>query len=437
MAKQIFQDLIDAKDWNSLADTDFLEEFNYHNYGWELYTFDKKLVLQFFCKNARYLKSKKHVERLHGSLYEDDIWGNLNTAMIRQGITLDESEWEEYLINVYTMFKHNTIRGPGLQRAIAGKEDINFYKALSKSPVRKDLSGFLISVRNTKIVITPEWQELTPKEFRSLLFVYDQAKNTYIKYKNCDKTIYQHCIDDDIDIVEFVKKYDLEISDIYDNLSIDEYIDVIRYIKSKYTDKMEASLIGDYFKNHYEENISDDMIETLLNEFSGIMYGISFCLSKEQYEKYKDLIPSSVKVKLPYLSLDEAAEDISGLEDMSGERFFTEEEMIAHPNLFDPNEVKYLTCMYVSKETFALLNKTWNKDIRYNKVLTDVRVLIDSMSSTFYNIESLRYIREKTKTSKSDFAKLILKHAAPEKFRMRNDDMIKVEKLKTLIGLNY
>ena len=77
-------------------------------------------------------------------------------------------------------------------------------------------------------------------------------------------------------------------------------------------------------------------------------------------------------------------------------RFFTEEEIAANPNLFDPEYVKDSGKSYVSRETFKILNKQFNKRKQYGEGLDDFLTIIRKYSYETMTIKTIKYLVEKT-----------------------------------------
>jgi hypothetical protein len=157
-----------------------------------------------------------------------------------------------------------------------------------------------------------------------------------------------------------------------------------------------------YFLEHPDYEIDDEQFKKLFDKFGGHVFGyIINNISEKVIEEKIKSIHTGYLVKRQSMSLERMSELLDHAKtDMSGySRFFTEEEIAQHPHFFDPRALNRRTCLYVSRDTFKILNKTWGTKQQYNDELVDFVTIVRSLTPGALSIKTLRYLKEKTSVS--------------------------------------
>ena len=97
-------------------------------------------------------------------------------------------------------------------------------------------------------------------------------------------------------------------------------------------------------------------------------------------------------------------------QDISHVRFFTEEEIIANPNLFSPQTLAREPFAYVTPSTFKLLNIIWGKRRKYNPDLTDFSKIVGTVDANKITIAMLKYLVKRTNVQNAEIIKALDDH---------------------------
>ena len=122
-------------------------------------------------------------------------------------------------------------------------------------------------------------------------------------------------------------------------------------------------------------------------------YAVSV-MTKEQITKFKDELGIVHIKNSNKLTLDEVADLFPGKQSSTPPaEFHTEEEMVKHPQLFNPKS-DGTQLLYFTRETLKILNREWGTRQRYDENSSDVNRVFDS---NIYSItpKMIRYLESK------------------------------------------
>lgn len=394
MFTQEKQDLINNKDWDGLIQTDILLDFTGNYTGFEGYTFEKDLILSFFLNKKRYGAHIGYLDDNGKSFLPIDAWKNILGRSKQLNIKFTTEDWEKFVltINAYTLegyiataalyyIYELSYRGPEYLRLLAKD---NIYSIITKL------------LNTTKNVITPDlFEGISHEDLKKIgpRLTYERQREIF--FVNCNPSILLQCVDSDEEAVELARKLGLKPGEIFVAKESAEYEKML----NKVIDNDENLFDWDsYYAKNGLATVSDTTIEKISAKFGTMGFTkIINNFSDEQIDKYGPNIDISILVKKRNLSLDKIAEiKDKKLINLSNVRFFTEEEIIKHPYFFDPEIILARKNLYVTPESFRLLNKTWGKRQRYNDALMKFGQIFRMLSGHSLNINNLRYLVQKT-----------------------------------------
>jgi hypothetical protein len=173
----------------------------------------------------------------------------------------------------------------------------------------------------------------------------------------------------------------------------------------------------DAYKRLAPLSISDETLKKLLNIIN--TYGItesyfdmlSGNMTVKQLEFYMKDISVTTYISDPRITIDKIVTrcgSSGGVDILNmSSRFFTEEDMIKHPQLFNPETLINQSRMYCSKSTFKILNKVWGTRKRWSDELISANMLFRRLPNNYINKTVVEYIVKKTNTSNTELIDLL------------------------------
>ena len=406
------QDLIDAKDWDALVKTDLFLDFNYGTNTFKQYTFDRDFILSFVFNVDRFIAHTKHVESLTiVNLYNDDIFRNVVLRCTDLGIKLSTDDWKEVISAVNILLSNKIINNrAGFKILDITGKDVNYLRVLLDKKIIPKLSVTPLTGHVHNRLNAEEFAKLTPEEQRIVAPLLTYGHNVRVYIDNGDERIFANVTKDYREINIISQRLMLNVSSILSDLGPDEYTKALLDLIYK-----DESLVADswlpYFLEHPDYEIDDEQFKKLFDKFGGhvFMYMINNISEKVIEDNIKS-IHIGYLAKRQSMSLERLTE-LVGKEntDLTGRvsRFFTEEEIAQYPHFFDPRVLNRRTCLYVSPDTFNLLNKTWGLRQQYNDKLQHFEAIVDGITPDAISLKTLRYLKEKTNASNEVVVKAI------------------------------
>jgi len=396
------QDLITSKDWDALEKTNILADFDMYSKAWESYVFEKDFVLDFIFNIDRFLQCAGVLQA--GGIYKNDE--NIFTHVLERAhalnIDLDTDDFKSIIKNVITLMKSGKVNSYGLS-FMAGPlfKEAKYIRVLLDDKLSNELSEAKIKIYSTKVTLDiNEFKKFTVQEQTKLIPRLSFFNNVYgINLLNGDATYFETFIKTVEDANSVSKYLGIDVSKMLANIDPVKYTEM--FLSFDKDNSLALSSWGDYYPKHPEFIFSNEQIKKLLE-----IYGRS-CFAKiinniddSDVLNHKHLIGVNQLVSRKGMTLDRITE-IKGHvnNNLIGARFFTEEEIVKNPHFFSPRVISNNPCLYCSKETFKLLNKTWDLRQRYNNYLTNVEEIIKNLGTNTLNIKALRYLKEKTNSS--------------------------------------
>ncbi len=406
------QDLINAKDWDALITTDLFLDFNYGTNAFKQYTFDRDFILSFVFNVDRFIAHTKHVESLHvANLYNDDVFRNVVLRCADLDIKLSTDDWKEVISAVNILISNKIINNrAGFNVLDITGKDVNYLRVLLDKKIIPKLSVTPLTGDGHNRLNAEEFAKLTPEEQRIVAPLLTYEYNVSVHIDNGDERIFANVTKDYRELNIISQRLILKVSSILADLGPDEYTKALLDLIYK-----DESLVAEswlpYFLEHPDYEIDDEQFKKLFDKFGGHVFGyIINNISEKVIEEKIRSIHTVYLVKRQSMSLERMSELLDHAKtDMSGSgRFFTDEEIAQYPHFFDPRALNRRTCLYVSPETFKILNKTWGTQQRYNDELQDFTTIVMSLTSDAVSVKTLRYLKEKMNVSNETVTSTIL-----------------------------
>lgn len=173
-----------------------------------------------------------------------------------------------------------------------------------------------------------------------------------------------------------------------------------------------------WYSSNLDVEIGDDVLEYIFTQkYNDVIRYFIRNMNKEQLQKYKGKISLYMMAKNTKITLSEIKElyhesILKEYINLNIARFFKEEDIIEHPEFFNPTEVASFVRHYISRKTFREL-VAWhdekNKRIRktkYNKELSDMKQIVQGMNAHDITFENIEYLMKKTGTSSSELIEM-------------------------------
>lgn len=406
---KIIQDHINSKDWDALSETNILRGYNYNSTEWKDIHISKQCVFEFFLDKTRYMKAWNLAVRP----YQEDVFKRLNMQIEAASFTMSVEDWKLYaqkcikLLNSFTNSSEFDKRTIGNQMLSFAYKDANYLRIFKDKNLSNDIFEKVKS-SSSFLIQSALIEDLTPDEakeigYRSLTMDGMLSIRFSVPAQKIMVKFFDEYFQTYTELKSNKKIAAVEMGLILSGLSVDEFE---TYVKKNYTDmtNKDASTLTTYYKYENKDvEISDELTDVFMSNVHSYMTDVQLNivsnLSKDQITKHVDDLSLDVLI-LTDMSLDEIVEikpkAAETKYDISGKRFFTEEEIINHPNLFDPSVFKRNATAYMSKTTFKLLNKTWKRSQRYPAGVMDFSSIVSSVKYNYLTIKTIKYIKEKT-----------------------------------------
>lgn len=402
------QDLIDSKDWDSLSKTDILGDFNFNTTAYMDYTFDKDFLTEFMFNRDRYKESKlSYADKANSTFYDDDNFRHLFRRMELLNIKLSTKEWRE-VINTADEYSNQIIQKRDYMGVIVSLtyKNSEFLKLLLDDTIYKRILTVAEDTYDHATITPKTFEGISDEDMKIILPRLSYGGKREITFEQFDETIllkYVDGIDGAIKLCE--QNRTIKIAKVLKHLEPDEYLKVWKdYIGREIRGSITRYYWEPYFQEHKDYVATDDDIQILLDFYGEFLFNeISFAFTDEQLIKFGKYLDIKSLAKNDRISLSKITE-IKGTGNfhLLNTRFFTEEEIIANPHFFDPEEitVKKRGCgLYISKDTFRLLNKAWGKRQRYNENLVRFDYIVSSLRADQITISTIKYLKNKAKIS--------------------------------------
>lgn len=416
MDKHELQQLINAKDWDALANTDILVLFRKGKPNVnDVPDLTPEFYSEFLFNKEYYFKAKETYMQTNSSNHHfpDNVVLRNFMKYLYKHMDFKIDDWKS-LINAFDVFNNSNFQVPGdVQWHVTSlhHKNVEFIKALKDddfyTKVRDNYHDYSVAD------VTPDhFKGLTPDEMKEIgwdtitlgglqgLDIQDDTKPLIMGFFNDVYTAITKTWNDDV-----------EPGLLMGNMAYDDY-------KTEFKKIMESEVSWNIFRDlttYFQVNdvvIDDDFLDYMNKKAStynvsrNYIFAIPWIipnLSKEQVIKHKSMIPLNQVTQRDDFTIDEIAQDILGPgnhADLTTHRFFTEEEIRRYPELFNPERIKQNYGHYVTKDTFKMLNKAWGgKRYRYNEELTNFVRLINELSADNLTVKNLKYLKEKTGVS--------------------------------------
>lgn len=162
-----------------------------------------------------------------------------------------------------------------------------------------------------------------------------------------------------------------------------------------------------WFMYNPGSNVPDAFIQKVLNSAKSyddkrneIIRDISNNLTEDQIQ---EIIPSLSILEVASIKAVDLATVSKMVKDQNysilGSRYFTDEEIAAYPNLFDPNDIKQKKIyVYISKPTWKQINAQWGRRLQYERYYEQFWSIYRSCINANIKLTSndIKYIIEKT-----------------------------------------
>jgi len=398
------QDLINKKDWDGLSKTDIYSDFDFSIIRWEKYTLNKEFFTKFLYYRSDLLGKALNAGVLK---YEDDFVVNSILAALIQNFSVED------IVSVFKAFKILSVKRKKYQthfKKVSNENKIkqhlnkhnveSFYKTLISDDILND------DFFNVSHIDFSYCSNFTEEELKKIIS-YETKSTSYISLSS------QHSIrkffptnEATIDFLIDIPYANIKLSFVLIKNSKTEINDLITFLEKKYAEhnrflEFKKELIFVFVRNNWP--ITDEYIDFIAEHFHNSLNFILQVMTKEQIKTKDrhfsfDIIASNNNK----LSIDDLLELKPTFKDtnydLSSSRFFTEEEIIAHPNFFDPNKIRGSRNQYVSEETFRLLNKAWGRRLKYTD-LTDVSDILSNLYGDDVELAFFYLMRKANKTS--------------------------------------
>jgi len=433
------QELITSKNWDKLSQTDIFCDFGFDLDTCNGYVFEKEFLTDFIFDDNYFERTKKYVnDELGKVFYVDMLFSNILFRSNALSIVLSTEEWKKIITFLHSSVTSHLInsRDAIYFFTLTGK-DINFFRAcLDDNTSKKIKSIERQKIRITQTLDANEFRKLSPTEQQKVIYTLPIDCFSILEIKNGDGSVFENIADSPNEVEILSKFIGIPVSEIYKNLSPDKYYEKLKeLVKSGI--KPYVYRWCNYFRKHPEFVLTQEQFEFFLESFntsviSTIILNISIDMLKSNFRK---IAPISLLLR-PEITLDDMTE-LYGKQrmDLTGVRFFTEEEIVKNPHFFDPNKLNDSTTLYCSKETFKLLNKTWGTKHKYNTNLTDCRSIVRKLNDETLSAKALKYIKRKTGSSNDIMLTAIMGilKSNLELGAKYNDDAAKILKIREFL----
>jgi len=387
-------------------------EEEYQQYIDDEIIFGESLINGFILNETLFKKSVNLLLQKYSTFYFDDFIIAILKRLTDLNINVSESTWEKW-INILPTYNWCYNYVSAMKQAFLINKNANFIKVILKN---KDL----YNKYNPSYVIFDEkiLAELDADEkqlFKELII--DSNSTIKIPAEKAPIVLELFSVDEILSL-ENIPRIRLFVyitsGDILKDFSQEEIQDII--IKKVQNNENVINISG-YFLHHKDLKLSDDFVDNLFDAPSinnaPVAYQ-TFLLNTinnftiDQIVKYNKYFNFQVLITKNDLSLKQIQEwRGKQLKDISTERFFTEEEIKECPEYFKPSNITLRTRLYVSKDTFKLLNKTWSQRQRYNDTLTAFISIINGLQLSDRTIKNLKYLQGKCSASNAMILKVI------------------------------
>ena len=426
------QDLINAKNWNALVETDLLRDFRFNSTTFKQYTFERDFVMNFLFNETRFSAHSEYIRfSLLSQFYPGDVMKNVMSRIRDLNIQITTDDWKVIAKSVAALYASTNFDRTSCSYVLQiTDKDANYLRALADDEIYKIISDSSLARYGVNNLNAEEFTKLSLEEQRKLVTRLHLGSTKGIVVVNGDERVFAPVAKTPGEIEKISRYLKIDVFKILADLNPDEYISMLLSM-SDYN-VPEYSLLP-YFQNHKDFTLTNDQFKKLFDMYGPTIYQyIINNITMEQIEDKIMTIPIPDLIKRDDLTLNKITE-ARGTSNVNLclHKFFTEEEIAANPHFFDPVYLNDRPCLYVTSDTFRLLNKAWNKRQRYSERLTDFTEIVHNMNTNSYTISNLRYLKSKTKASNEVVTNAILRKPIDE---VLNSDNKKLGILKKFIA---
>ena len=431
------QDAITAHDWGSLAHSDIFYDLNSNN-TYKSYTFDKSFILDFVFNLGKHVSHRDYIlYKARKSYYPDVLIKNIFERISDLGITFTTDEWLKIISATYDLVMSTSLNKSAAIYALSlSGKDVNYLRALFDNTAYKKIQ----EIRITNIIGTSskldigEFNKLSLDEQRQIIPRLNHGAGFPISSANGDLSDLAHLASTPQEVVKLATDLGVNVYDILKDTDPDAYTNMLIGLNDSEPSAQFLYKWGDYYKDHTYFKLSDGQLDKLFDVYNNDVFRVIINnITDEQLAKYSSHITTRVLFKRDGLTLSKVSELLGDNNtDLTGHRFFTEEEIRDKPHFFDPKSVIDTNMYYVSPDTFKLLNKTWGKRIQYRGTLTTLDVLISKNLSigSLASIKTLRYLVQKTGASNDVVTSIVLREYIDPRW---NEDCRKLSVVKDFL----
>jgi len=432
---QSIQENIDNKQWRKLKKVDF-DDFN----KIKQYTYNKEFFLEVLFNNGGISYFNAYI-RTNQQWWAEMIEIVLNKI---EPLNFTSDDWAKYIEWVLKMKHENGSNAPSnlIEFISYGlgwtNKNSNYIDALTRNnySLWQVISTFLarpkedreINIGSISSKFINGLNDNDKTEFLKLI-VFDRKNNGIMEWEDA-KDIRTIASDHD-EAVKLHWRYNkgesLKLGKIFDDLPIDEFMNLL----DKYDPSNKNPIVDDitnrqvlyssltsYFAT--VDEISDEHAEKLIghirefgsNGFIGeARKNVVTVLTRDQIIKNVHEFGIMDVALSTKFTLDDVVDRYDNIKlDLSGVRLFKEEEIINHPNFFDPNVISQFENQYISRNNWNVLLKAWDTTISYNLFLEDFIVIFSNLNDRDKNLKNIKYLAKKTNASNLLILELVDKY---------------------------
>lgn len=432
------QDAITARDWASLVQSNLFRDFDFNTSTYESYTFDKDFILEFVFNVARHTAHNEFLRtNMRLTYFTDDVMRHVFERISNLGITFTTDEWLKIISATSDLAKTATIvRSAAIYVLSLNGKDVNYLRALLDDVTYRKIQEIKISsigASRSKLDIS-EFNKLSLDEQRQIIPRLNFGTGYPISSVNGDVSDLAHLASTPEETVKLAWDLGVNVSELLQNTDPDTYTNMLIGLNDSETGVQRIARWGSYYENHTYFKLSDGQLDKLFDVYNSVVFRyVINNITDDQLVKNAAQISTRVLFKRDGLTLSRVSELLGDNNtDLTGHRFFTEEEIRDNPQFFDPKSVIDTNMYYVSPDTFKLLNKTWGKRIQYRGTLTTLDVLISKNLSigSLASIETLRYLVQKTGASNDVLTSIVLREYIDPRW---NEDCRKLSAVKDFL----